>query len=320
MLLRRSAGLFRGLARGARANSTVGAVLEAQAAAVPTKNALLVAHQNVSWTTGDLNAHADAFAAGLIEFGFQKGDALAAALHDDAELIVATYACAKAGVVLHALPPAAHTADAVASVLAGSGARGLLLAGGAAGAPLRDAVREELAPELAAQGRLGVQGQALRSARFPALRVAIKTGTTWEHPVLNFHDAMVFAPQPDPLPRRALEIQPDDAVAVYYGDDGAAAQTATHAGLLAAAAKAGDALGLTGADAVCATSGAAALAVGTLAAVRSLARCVVPAPGPDAAAVAAALGGGAAGGEACSALLTSDRALGQCARVADAAL
>ena len=67
-----------------------------------------MAHQNLTWTTGDLKTHADAFAAGLIEFGFQKGDALAAALHDDAELVVAAYACAKVGAVLHALPPAAH--------------------------------------------------------------------------------------------------------------------------------------------------------------------------------------------------------------------
>ena len=77
---------------------TLGKVLERSAAQSPDKVAIVDGDKRI--TFADLNAKADAMAAGLTELGFQKGDRVAIYMKNSLELVTAFYALQKIGVVV----------------------------------------------------------------------------------------------------------------------------------------------------------------------------------------------------------------------------
>jgi acyl-CoA synthetase (AMP-forming)/AMP-acid ligase II len=77
---------------------TVGQVLEKSAAAVPDKIAVVDGDQRKTYN--ELNAMADALAAGLAAIGFKKGDRAAIYMKNSIELMAAFYALQKIGVIV----------------------------------------------------------------------------------------------------------------------------------------------------------------------------------------------------------------------------
>ena len=76
---------------------TIGEHFDAVAARWADRDALLVRHQDISWTWGELKARVDDFAAGLIALGLQPGSRIGIWSLNNAEWVITQFATAKAG-------------------------------------------------------------------------------------------------------------------------------------------------------------------------------------------------------------------------------
>ncbi|GAG95594.1 unnamed protein product, partial [marine sediment metagenome] len=77
---------------------TLGQVLEKSAAESPDKVAVVDGDSRKTYS--ELNAMADALAAGLAEIGFKKGDRVAIYMKNSLEFVVAFYALQKLGIIV----------------------------------------------------------------------------------------------------------------------------------------------------------------------------------------------------------------------------
>src|SRR6266850_7766192 len=73
--------------------------------------ALVVRHQQVRWTYGDLKSHVNEFAAGLSRLGLQPGDRIGIWAPNCVEWTVTQYAAATIGLILVNLNPAYRAAE-----------------------------------------------------------------------------------------------------------------------------------------------------------------------------------------------------------------
>ena len=72
----------------------------------PHADAVRYEHKNIKWTFRELNHFAESLSSGLLESGFEPGDAILSWLPSHiAEQHVLQFACAKAGFVLYSLDP-----------------------------------------------------------------------------------------------------------------------------------------------------------------------------------------------------------------------
>ena len=79
---------------------TVGEVLRRTAARLPSAEALVVPHQGVRWSWGELAAKVDTLAMALLRLGFEKGDRLGIWATNLSEWTLTQLAAAKIGVIL----------------------------------------------------------------------------------------------------------------------------------------------------------------------------------------------------------------------------
>src|SRR3954468_2957105 len=66
---------------------------------------LIVRHQDIRWTYGELKARVDAFAAGLLALGLIPGDRIGIWSPNNSEWVVTQFATAKAGLILVNINP-----------------------------------------------------------------------------------------------------------------------------------------------------------------------------------------------------------------------
>src|ERR1700756_5161576 len=85
---------------------TIGALLDEVSAADGSRDALVVAHQNIRWRYAELKSRVDAFASGLLSLGLEPGDRVGIWAPNCAEWTVAQFATAKAGLILVNINPA----------------------------------------------------------------------------------------------------------------------------------------------------------------------------------------------------------------------
>ncbi|MGH6718326.1 MAG: AMP-binding protein, partial [Alphaproteobacteria bacterium] len=85
---------------------TIGEHLDRVVARWPDHDALIVGHQKVRWSYGDLAREAADFAAGLLALGLEPGDRIGIWSPNNAEWVVTQFATAKAGLVLVNINPA----------------------------------------------------------------------------------------------------------------------------------------------------------------------------------------------------------------------
>jgi len=109
---------------------TFGALLRARAEAVPERTAVVAGATR--WSYRDLDARADATAAGLLALGFAPGDRVVVQLPNIAELLSVAFGMFRVGIIpVFALP--AHRSAEVTHIAAKSGAKGYVIAAGSGG-------------------------------------------------------------------------------------------------------------------------------------------------------------------------------------------
>lgn len=172
---------------------TIGDALSAAAERWPGGEALVSVHQGIRWSWAELNAKAEALAAGLFSLGLRRGDRLGIWAPNCAEWTLTQFATAKAGIVLVNINPAYRLSE-LEYTLNKVGVAALVT-------PERFktseyvAMVEELAPEIARSS--GV----VASARLPHLKHAIQIGGTPRKGWLDFDGIAARATAED---RRAI--------------------------------------------------------------------------------------------------------------------
>ena len=148
---------------------TLGQNLDRTAARVPDSPALIIPTQGVRWTYRELAARADAFAAGLLALGLERGDRLGMWSLNNSEWVVVQFATAKAGVILVNINPSYRLTE-LEFALNAVGCKALVTATAFKTSDYIGMV-QGLAPELAC-----AEPGALDCARLPALRTVIQIG------------------------------------------------------------------------------------------------------------------------------------------------
>lgn len=106
---------------------TIGKMFDRACLQYADKEAIVSVHQNIRLTYKELAHKVNAFAAGLLELGFDTGDRFGVWALNSIEWIVAQYACFKIGVILVNLNPA-YKAKELEYVLNKVECRGILIA------------------------------------------------------------------------------------------------------------------------------------------------------------------------------------------------
>jgi fatty-acyl-CoA synthase len=173
--------------------TTIGEALAAAAAKWGERLALVSRHQGVRWSWVELNARADAVAAGLLAMGLQPGERIGIWSPNCAEWVLTQFAAAKAGLILVTINPAYRVSE-LEYTLNKVGVRALVCAERFKTSDYA-AMVEAVAPELpdAFPG-------ALCAARVPTLKAAIKIGGDVRPGWFDFEDIEAIAePEHDEL-------------------------------------------------------------------------------------------------------------------------
>ena len=145
--------------------------------------ALVVRHQQVRWTYGELKQRVDRFAAGLLALGLKPGERVGIWSPNNAEWVITQFATAKAGLVLVNINPAYRLTE-VEYALNKVGCKALIIADHFKTSDYVGMLRE-LAPELdrSAPGHLA-------AARLPSLSAVIRIGADERRGMFRFDDIM----------------------------------------------------------------------------------------------------------------------------------
>jgi len=189
---------------------TVGALLDEVSATDGSREALVVAHQEIRWTYSELKMRSDAFASGLLALGLEPGDRVGIWAPNCAEWTIAQFATAKAGLILVNINPAYRLSE-LEHVLRVVGCRALITAARFKTSDYIAMIRE-LAPEL------GSGSGELKSSRLPELRHVISIGAGSYAGCLAFDRVLDRGKQlgSQRLNSVAAAIQMDDAVNIQF--------------------------------------------------------------------------------------------------------
>ncbi len=190
---------------------TVGNALNDAALRWGDREALVVRHQGIRWTWLELNARAEAFAAGLLALGLAPGDRVGVWAPNCAEWVVAQFGTAKAGIIQVNINPA-YRVHELEYALNKVGCKALVTAARFKSSDYL-AMLQALAPELA-----GAEPGCLAAARLPHLRWIVRLGEG-ETPGMLAFDA-VSAGAGEAERRRVIgladELQPDDPINIQF--------------------------------------------------------------------------------------------------------
>ena len=161
--------------------------------------ALVVRHQKVRLTYGELRNEVDKLAAGLLTLGLEPGDRIGIWSPNNSEWVLTQFATAKAGLILVNINPAYRVTE-LEYALNKVGCKALILAERFKTSDYVGMLRE-LAPELghATPGKL-------ESARLPALRSVVLLGDTWHPGTFKFSE--ILSRGGDAEAKRIAELAP----------------------------------------------------------------------------------------------------------------
>ncbi len=143
------------------------------------REALVVRHQNLRWTYGELGARVDALAAGLLALALEPGDRIGIWSQNCAEWVLVQLATAKVGLILVNINPAYRLSE-IEYALNKVGCKALITSPALKSSDYI-AILNELCPELA-KAKPG----KLKAKAVPELRTVIRLGTDVTPGMLNF--------------------------------------------------------------------------------------------------------------------------------------
>jgi fatty-acyl-CoA synthase len=229
--------------------ATIGVDFDRAAARWRDRDALVVRHQGIRWTYGELGARVDAFAAGLVALGLAPGDRIGIWSPNNSEWVITQFATAKAGLVLVNINPAYRVSE-LEYALNKVGCKALITAERFKGSDYVAMLRE-LAPEIDRSAAGEVQ-----AARLPALRTLIRIGAGETQGFYPFDAVLRMGRDRHraALEELATRLQFDDPINIQFtsGTTGAPkGATLTHHNILNNGFFIGEALRLTDRDRVC---------------------------------------------------------------------
>jgi len=238
-----------GLGRAPLIGEPIGRFFDRTVATRPNGDALIARHQGIRWTWTELRARVDAMAAGLVETGLKRGDRVAIWAQNRAEWLVTQFACAKAGLVLVNINPAARPGE-LRDYLNVVGARALVLQDRFKTSDYI-AMAQEVLPELT-HSRPG----ALHSAAIPSLECVIRLGDGRTDGMFHFDDVLELGSDEAHARLAAIgaQIQFDEPCNIQFSSatgDVPAGATLSHHNILNNGFTVGETLHLGQADRVC---------------------------------------------------------------------
>lgn len=228
---------------------TIGNFFDGVVAKYRDREALVVRHQDVRWTWGELSRRVDQLAAGLLALGLEPGDRIGIWSQNNSEWVLTQFATAKAGLILVNINPAYRRAE-LEYALNKVGCKALITS-----PALKTSNYLEIINDLAPELKTSKPGE-LHAKALPELRWVIRLGTEKTPGMLNFDEVSQRATnsQHERLKELAQTLQFDDAINIQFtsGTTGfPKGATLTHHNILNNGWFIGEAMKLTPEDRLC---------------------------------------------------------------------
>ena len=213
------------------------------------REALVVRHQDIRWTYGELGARVDALAAGFLALGLEPGDRIGIWAQNCSEWVLAQLATAKTGLILVNINPAYRLSE-IEYALNKVGCKALITSPALKSSDYI-AILNELSPELAKAEPGNLNANAV-----PELRTVIRLGSEETPGMLNFDaiSSMGGNPERQRLAELSDHLQFDDPINIQFtsGTTGfPKGATLTHHNILNNGYFVGEAMKLTPEDRLC---------------------------------------------------------------------
>ena len=179
---------------------TIGAFFDRTVETHRDREALVVRHQNVRWSWGELGRRVDDLAAGLLTLGLERGDRVGIWSPNTSEWTLAQFATAKAGLVLVNVNPAYRRAE-LEYAMNKVECRALILA-----------------PALKTSNYLEIVEDLVKANKLPHLKHVIRLGTEKTPGMLNFDDVATAGGNAERarLAELGPKLQFDDAINIQF--------------------------------------------------------------------------------------------------------
>ena len=217
---------------------TIGAYFDRTVETYRDREALVVRHQNVRWSWGELGRRVDDLAAGLLTLGLERGDRVGIWSPNTSEWTLAQFATAKAGLVLVNVNPAYRRAE-LEYAMNKVECKTLILA-----------------PSLKTSNYLEIVQDLVKDRKLPHLKHIVRLGTEKTPGMLNFDDVAKAGGNAEEarIADLAPKLQFDDAINIQFtsgttGDPKGA--TLSHHNILNNGYFVGEGLKLTPEDRLC---------------------------------------------------------------------
>ena len=217
---------------------TIGAYFDRTVETYRDREALVVKHQNVRWSWGELGRRVDDLAAGLLSLGLERGDRVGIWSPNTSEWTLAQFATAKAGLVLVNVNPAYRRSE-LDYALNKVECKALILA-----------------PALKTSNYLEIVEDLVKAGKLPHLRHIVRLGKDKTPGMLNFDDVATAGGNAERVKLAELgpKLQFDDAINIQFtsGTTGhPKGATLSHHNILNNGYFVGEGLKLTPADRLC---------------------------------------------------------------------
>jgi len=179
---------------------TIGAFFDRTVETYRDREALVVRHQNVRWSWGELGRRVDDLAAGLLSLGLERGDRVGIWSPNNSEWTLAQFATAKAGFVLVNVNPAYRRAE-LDYAMNKVECKALILA-----------------PALKTSNYLEIVEDLVKAGKLPHLKHVVRLGAEKTPGMLNFDDVAKAGGNVEKAKLADLgpKLQFDDAINIQF--------------------------------------------------------------------------------------------------------
>jgi fatty-acyl-CoA synthase len=179
---------------------TIGSFFDRMVEKYRDREALVVKHQNIRWSWGELGRRVDNLAAGLMTLGLERGDRIGIWAPNTAEWTLTQFATAKAGLVLVNVNPAYRRAE------------------------LEYAMNKVecktlvMAPQLKTSNYLEIVADLVKDKKLPHLRHIVRLGKDKTPGMLNFDDVATAGGNAERVKLADIgpKLQFDDAINIQF--------------------------------------------------------------------------------------------------------